>query len=107
MRKSLRTEDMHCRWGGDEFLIMLQDTAEVGALEVAERLKKTIHKQKINYQKKKISCSLSIGIACFGISTRTLEETITQADEALYLAKSKGGDCIVVESVDKEQLALL
>jgi diguanylate cyclase (GGDEF)-like protein len=107
MRKSMRTEDMHCRWGGDEFLIMLQDTAEVGAQEVALRLKKTIHKQKIIYQNKKISCTLSIGIACFGISSRTLEETITQADEALYLAKSKGGDCIVVESLDKDQLALL
>lgn len=107
MRKSLRTEDMHSRWGGDEFLIMLQDTAELGAVEVAERLKKTIHKQKITYQKKKISCTLSIGVACFGISSRTLEETIIQADEALYIAKSKGGDCIVVESVDKDQLALL
>lgn len=107
MRKSLRTEDMHCRWGGDEFLIMLQDTAEVGALEAAERLKKVIHNQKIHYQKKKINCTLSIGIACFGIASRTLEETITQADEALYIAKSKGGDCIVVESTQKEQLALL
>ena len=107
MRTSLRAEDMHCRWGGDEFLIMLQDTAEVGALEAAERLKKVIHKQKIYYQKKKFSCTLSIGIACFGIATRTLEETITLADEALYEAKSNGGDCIVVESAEKEQLALL
>jgi len=107
MRKSLRTEDMHSRWGGDEFLIMLQDTAELGAQEVANRLKNTIHKQKITYQKKKISCTLSIGIACFGISSRTLEETIIQADKALYIAKSKGGDCIVVESANKEQMALL
>lgn len=107
MRKSLRAEDMHCRWGGDEFLIMLQDTAEVGAQEAAERLKTVIHKQKITYQKKKISCTLSIGISCFGITSRTLEETIILADEALYLAKSKGGDCIVVESANKEQLALL
>lgn len=107
MRKCLRVEDMHCRWGGDEFLIMLQDTAEVGALEVAERLRKTVRKQKIVFLKKKYTCTLSIGIACFGLTGRNLEESITQADNALYVAKSKGGDCIVVESADKNQLTLL
>jgi diguanylate cyclase (GGDEF)-like protein len=107
MRKNLRLEDMHCRWGGDEFLILLEDTPDHLAAEVATRIKNALKTEKIQVQGKSIDCSLSIGVACFGGKNTTLEQTITQADTALYEAKARGGNCIVVESAQKDQPLLI
>ncbi len=98
MLKNLRAEDMHCRWGGDEFLIMLKDTAEGGAVEVAQRITAAVKTEKIPFKGKLIDCTLSVGIATYVPTLRNLEETIIRADEALYEAKAKGGDNIVIES---------
>jgi diguanylate cyclase (GGDEF)-like protein len=102
MRKNLRLEDMHSRWGGDEFLIMLVETPINAAAVVAERLRNTIESQKIKYQHFSFDCSLSIGIAGFGLDDSTLEETITQADSALYESKALGGNSIVIGYKNKK-----
>ncbi len=98
MRRNLRAEDMHSRWGGDEFLIMLKDTAEAGAMEVAQRISQAVKIEKVSFKGKFIECSLSAGIACYVQTLRNLEETIIRADEALYEAKAKGGNTIILES---------
>jgi diguanylate cyclase (GGDEF)-like protein len=89
----LRKSDIASRFGGDEFVIML-DRAEnlKGALRIAEKLLKTF-RMPISINSMKFYLSTSIGIAVTDSSDIKPEEFIRQADIAMYQAKGAGGNC--------------
>ncbi len=86
----LRGSDIFARWGGEEFAILLKDTSIQTALDKAESLRAKIENQKI--ASVHITCSFGVVELCENISIQTI---IKQADDMMYLAKSKGRNKVV------------
>lgn len=89
MKSCLREQDLIARIGGDEFIIVLQDTSELVASNVAQQLLVTMN-QPMTIRNHEIIVTLSIGISFYTHYTNNIEELIRQADIALYSAKENG-----------------
>lgn len=89
--RSVRDVDLVARYGGEEFVVVLKEADCAAAVEVAERIRAAM-----------AGCPLlrpvtvSIGIACFPAHGDTPEALIARADEALYAAKQRGKNRVVV-----------
>jgi len=84
----MRKSDVAARYGGDEFAILLPDTDAYGAFVEAERIRRAVEQIRLSRQR---VISVSVGTATFPApSTKTKEELMRQADQALYLAKTAG-----------------
>lgn len=97
MKETIRDVDFLGRYGGDEFISVLPETDSTFALEVAERMRKTIAAQSIEPR-----ITLSIGIAAFPQDANNKNTLIEIADDACYEAKQLGGDCVNFASKRKE-----
>lgn len=91
IRSSLRSQDVAARWGGEEFILLLPDTGKEGAVHVAETARAAIAALVIDPGGSRIQVTLSLGVAEHS-ADRSIEETIAQADAALYMAKEEGRD---------------
>lgn len=104
---NLREIDIPCRYGGEEFVIILPGTSENGARLVAERIRKNLEQKAIEVDSgKKISVTISIGGACCPQHGVELREIVTIADKALYTAKERGRNRVIWSSVINEEDAL-
>jgi diguanylate cyclase (GGDEF)-like protein len=86
----LRVEDIFGRYGGEEFAIILPETALAGALELAERICREVAAVSLNYNDEAIKVTISLGVAQCSGKESSYEELITHADSALYQAKGQG-----------------
>ena len=95
-RTSLREDDVVARFGGEEFVIFLNNTDHLSALKVAERLRQNIaDSQIIDDQRNIIKYTVSIGVVS-SEQTDSLEILLRQVDDAMYLAKTKGRNCVAL-----------
>ena len=86
-----RPGDLACRYGGDEFAVILPRTDLAGSLRMAERIRQSVYnKDLLIIPSKGLRVTLSIGLAHYNGQYRNLEECIKAADQALYKAKKKG-----------------
>ncbi|MGO8845681.1 MAG: GGDEF domain-containing protein, partial [Methylocella sp.] len=91
----LRQEDIWCRFGGEEFAVMLPETGGKEATAIAERLRCVIEQARITTRNGPLKVTVSIG-ASERTSGRThWGEVLEVADQALYKAKSSGRNCVV------------
>jgi diguanylate cyclase (GGDEF)-like protein len=93
--------DVVARYGGDEFMVILPETAESRAIDIAERMRSNVVKKVILTEGAAAEpCALtaSIGIACYPEHGETIELLIENVDKALYRAKNKGKNRIEVFS---------
>ena len=88
--KSRRKGDLLARWGGEEFTLLLPETDEAEALNVAERFRHNIEQLVVNDCGRMIRCTISVGVASRHARHVTLEHAISKADEELYQAKVQG-----------------
>lgn len=89
-RNSLRENDVVARFGGEEFVVYLNNTDSESALKVAERLRQTIEDASIkNDADEIIQFTVSIGVVS-SEKTASLEVLLRQVDDAMYLAKHRG-----------------
>jgi diguanylate cyclase (GGDEF)-like protein len=96
IKNAFRNVDLKYRYGGDEFIIIMPETDMNAAYESAVRFIHTI----ANLKPKPLqSLTTSIGLACYH-DENTLEELIKKADYALYQAKEKGRNCVMVYQND-------
>jgi diguanylate cyclase (GGDEF)-like protein len=79
-----------CRYGGEEFCVLLLDCPKKRAVELAEEFRKRIESQTIELRRQKTNITVSIGVASLPEDTTMKEELISKADQAMYKAKSKG-----------------
>jgi diguanylate cyclase len=97
MLSGARDGDEICRYGGEEFLFILQNTAIEEGKEMAERVGTRIGSDAIHGKDGEISISLSLGVAQ-AREDDTVDTLIDRADEALYAAKLAGRDCVRLEA---------
>lgn len=90
MKASLRVTDFACRYGGEEFLMILPDTPACGALDTGERIRLAVEALVVDGLK----VTISIGCATFpDFDTDTQGKLVEKADQALYEAKRQGRNC--------------
>jgi diguanylate cyclase (GGDEF)-like protein len=94
-----RSTDTLCRYGGDEFVIVLSDTSTNNAMRIAETIRKNVEQysdENAKNLKVPVNISVSIGCAsCIPDDLLTYSEFINFADKALYAAKDAGRNCVV------------
>jgi diguanylate cyclase (GGDEF)-like protein len=91
-----RTEDILCRYAGDEFMAILYDASAQAAYECALKWKEAVSKIKIDTNKGEFSITFSAGVAEYHFRGLTGDELLIQADLALYRAKELGRDSVVI-----------
>ena len=91
-----RQEDIMCRWGGDEFLVVMPRAHEDVACRRAEELRDEIVSTLIRFDGAEFSISASIGVSIFPAHGATANLAILAADRALYMAKEAGGNRVAV-----------
>jgi len=86
--KETRKIDLVVRYGGEEFLVLLPDTEISKTKEVAERMRKKVEDS--------LGITISLGVATYNKNMKTEEDLVIQADKALYQAKLKGRNRVVM-----------
>ncbi|MBU4419004.1 MAG: sensor domain-containing diguanylate cyclase, partial [Candidatus Omnitrophica bacterium] len=79
-----------CRFGGEEFLVMLSGVDKKKSFIIAEELRQRIQKEKIMLRRQVTHITVSIGVASLSLDTKDEDELVQQADKAMYTAKEKG-----------------
>lgn len=96
-RQSVRNEDVVCRYGGEEFIIILPETNEETAVERAEIIRQAVSKLRVRSKGETLrQISVSIGIAMYPAPARDATDLVRLADRALYDAKHAGRDRVHV-----------
>ena len=100
IRKSIRNIDLACRYGGEEFVIVMPETDIAVAGMVAERIRRRIAGEAFSIQQgaAHLDVTLSIGIAALGAAGDTAAAMLKRADQALYRAKRDGRNRVVEEA---------
>ncbi len=88
----LRAGDTIGRYGGEEFLVLLPETTQEEACQVAERIRKTVAESPLatSAVKEGIPTTISLGVATFPTDGISVREVVEQADQAMYWAKRLG-----------------
>jgi len=92
LRKNQRESDVICRYGGEEFVILLPETSLKNAVFVAEKIRKCIAKSMVSVGgEESFSVSISIGVSKIDVLNESnIEAALKRADDALYEAKNLG-----------------
>ncbi|QKK02556.1 MAG: GGDEF domain-containing protein [Pseudomonadota bacterium] len=93
LRDAVRTSDMVCRLGGDEFLVICPGSDLDGARIAAEKVLQSVRPFQSDSGETIWSGSVSIGMAVRQVGMNSPKDLIRAADHALYLAKQSGGNC--------------
>jgi len=90
IKESLRGTDLAARYGGDELAIILSETENAMSIEVAERIRQSVQAYPYDFEGKRISVAMSIGVATIDESLVEKGRLIEKADNCLYKSKENG-----------------
>ncbi|WP_271103221.1 sensor domain-containing diguanylate cyclase [Pseudomonas tohonis] len=96
LKSGLRQSDIICRWGGEEFILLLKDTGTATAFELAEKIREQVQAQRYRFEGKELQVTVSIGLAEMH-QDDSLHSLIGHADRALYRAKQAGRNRVCSE----------
>jgi len=100
IRESLRDDDVSARYGGEEFIAYLSERTGLEARQAAERIRRTIEKERITHDGEEIGVTISIGVALFPAHGDDVQALIGRADKALYRAKEAGRNRVSIEPLE-------
>jgi two-component system cell cycle response regulator len=97
IRKSIRGIDLACRYGGEEFVVVMPETDLGVAGMVAERIRRAIASNPftISAGKDRLDVTISIGLATLDVKGESIKDVLKRADQALYRAKRDGRNRVV------------
>lgn len=98
MNSVLRGSDMKCRYGGEEFLVVLPDTPMGGAKRVAEILRSEMAETPVHWNDEQVPITASFGVTAALPGEVDTAVVIARADAALYRAKAEGRNCVRVSA---------
>jgi diguanylate cyclase (GGDEF)-like protein len=96
LHRSVRADDLACRWGGEEFVLVLPTMALEDAAARADALRVTLATNVVRYRDANLTATVSVGVAASPAHGITARELLGAADKALYRAKSEGRNCLRV-----------
>jgi diguanylate cyclase (GGDEF)-like protein len=97
LRNFFRTTDICCRYGGEEFAIILTDSTSREAAIRADALRAEVKGLRLQYKKQPLGqLTLSVGVAAFPEHGSTSEDLLKIADQCLYESKKRGRDIVTV-----------
>ena len=104
MREVLRGSDLKCRYGGEEFLVLLPETPLHGARRVAETLRREIAERPVPWAGEALTVTASFGLSQALPGEINIQAIVGRADSALYRAKEEGRNCVRIAA---DTLALI
>ncbi|MGZ7458883.1 sensor domain-containing diguanylate cyclase [Pseudomonas sp. Ma2-10] len=96
LESCLRHSDIVCRWGGEEFIVLLKDTDGETGLMIAEKIRQHVEQQRYAYNDQALQLTVSIGLTTLQTDD-TLHTLLSRADHAMYRAKQAGRNRTCVE----------
>jgi diguanylate cyclase (GGDEF)-like protein len=99
LKKHVRKADLVARYGGEEFCLVLPGTSLVDALLYAEGIRDAVETSVFADGKREFHLTVSIGVSALARVTRGASDLIRDADEALYIAKQAGRNCVRVKAM--------
>jgi len=100
LREAARTQDMVCRLGGEEFLVICPETEAAAAAQCAERIRKQFEAAVFQVEDLKLRVTVSIGGASRNKAMPGFDSLLKIADQALYIAKDKGRNRVIFARPD-------
>ncbi len=103
IRESLREIDVPCRYGGEEFALILPETERAGAFIVSERIRSDVEERFRTgpVRNDPLNLSVSGGVSIYPIDSSTEEDLVNMADQALYRSKREGKNRITLHPDEK------
>jgi diguanylate cyclase (GGDEF)-like protein len=101
LKESLRASDIACRWGGEEFLVILSNTDLAAAAKVATTLCDRIAKNRYAFNAGVIVVTVSAGVAAYR-KDETRESFVARVDALLYQAKNEGRNRVCKEAESEQ-----
>lgn len=90
IRSLVRAEDLVARFGGEEFAVLLPSTGGRGARDVAEKIRRGIADEPVDFEGRRIDVTVSLGVAVLRSDMQTADALLAEADTRLYEAKNAG-----------------
>jgi len=101
-RSFFRATDICCRYGGEEFAIILPESTSQDAAIRADALRAEVKHLRLRYRKQTVGpLSISVGVAAYPEHGSTSDELLKMADECLYESKARGRDIVTVAPLQK------
>lgn len=94
LRRKTREADIACRYGGEEFVILLPATDLSTAAQRAEQIRQACAEMRLNFDEKVLKVTISLGVVAFPTHGENPKALISLADQALYAAKQAGRNCV-------------
>ena len=101
LQHSIRTDDIACRLGGDEFIVICPNTSLTGAMILGEQIREQVSSLHVTAGVGFWKGSISVGAAVALPGEENVDALMKEADSAVYLAKKAGRNCVRAQNSDK------
>jgi diguanylate cyclase (GGDEF)-like protein len=104
MKKCVRLADIVCRYGGEEFVIIMPGASESTVSKCGEEIRSKFQALTVVFENHEIHATLSLGVAIYPLHGSSVDEVFVHADRAMYRAKEEGRNRVVVHSVESKSV---
>ena len=104
IQQAARKEDTVCRWGGEEFFIIAPNINLSEGAVAAERFRHFVERQTFTLESATVAVTISLGVACLDLDSKSKDQLLIEADQALYAAKRGGRNRVAISELGEVRL---